>query len=64
MGLIGTRSVSKQIPGIHDIKEKPRAHLRGITAVNALEALRADRTIRRRSRPSKPTRRTWALACC
>ncbi|CAD0266128.1 cytochrome bd-I ubiquinol oxidase subunit CydA [Pseudomonas veronii] len=45
MGLIGTRSVSKQIPGIHDIKAKNRARiLRGITAVNALEALRADRT--------------------
>ena len=44
MGLIGTRSVSKQIPGIHDIKEKNRARIvRGIVAVNALEALRARR---------------------
>ncbi|MCP2073102.1 UNVERIFIED_ORG: cytochrome d ubiquinol oxidase subunit I [Pseudomonas lini] len=44
MGLIGTRSVSKQIPGIHDIKEKNRARIiRGITAVNALETLRANR---------------------
>ncbi len=45
MGLIGTRSVSKQIPGIHAIKEKNRARIvRGIVAVNALEALRKQRT--------------------
>ncbi len=44
MGLIGTRSVNKQIPGIHDIKEKNRARIvRGIVAVNALEALRRRR---------------------
>ena len=41
MGLIGTRSVSKQIPGILEIKERNRAHItQGIVAVNALEALR------------------------
>jgi cytochrome d ubiquinol oxidase subunit I len=34
MGLIGTRSVSKQIPGIHDIKAKNRERIvRGIEAV-------------------------------
>jgi cytochrome d ubiquinol oxidase subunit I len=45
MGLIGTRSVSQQIPGIHEIKEKNRARIiRGISAVNALEALRANRS--------------------
>ena len=44
MGLIGTRSVSKEIPGIHEIKAKNRERiLRGIVAVNALEALRARR---------------------
>jgi len=44
MGLIGTRSVDKQIIGIHEIKEKNRARiLRGITAVNALETLRKHR---------------------
>jgi cytochrome d ubiquinol oxidase subunit I len=41
MGLIGTRSVSKQIPGIAEIKERNRARItQGIVAVNALEALR------------------------
>ncbi len=44
MGLIGTRSVSKQIPGILEIREKNRARiLNGIGAVQALEALRRDR---------------------
>ena len=44
MGLIGTRSISKEIPGIHEIKAKNRERiLRGIVAVNALEALRAHR---------------------
>ena len=45
MGLIGTRSISKQIPGIHEIKAKNRERiLQGIVAVNALEALRANRS--------------------
>jgi cytochrome d ubiquinol oxidase subunit I len=45
MGLIGTRSVDKQIPGIHQIKEHNRAHiLSGIEAVRSLKALRADPT--------------------
>ena len=44
MGLIGTRSITKEIPGIHEIKAKNRARIqRGIVAVNALEALRANR---------------------
>ena len=44
MGLIGTRSVSRQIPGIHDIKIKNRERVvHGIVAVKALEALRANR---------------------
>jgi len=43
MGLIGTRSVSKQIPGIRQIKEKNRARiLSGMVAVAALEGLQAD----------------------
>jgi cytochrome d ubiquinol oxidase subunit I len=44
MGLIGTRSLTKQIPGIRQIKAKNRERiLRGIVTVNALEALRANR---------------------
>ncbi len=44
MGLIGTRSISKEIPGIAEIKEKNRERIeRGIHAVTALEALRANR---------------------
>jgi cytochrome d ubiquinol oxidase subunit I len=44
MGLIGTRSVSKQIPGIHDIKEKNRARIvRGIRPSCAGSAARAPR---------------------
>ncbi|MGD9832219.1 MAG: cytochrome ubiquinol oxidase subunit I [Piscinibacter sp.] len=44
MGLIGTRSVSQQIPGIHDIKAKNRERIvNGITAVIALETLRQHR---------------------
>ena len=43
MGLIGTRSVSKQIPGIREIKEKNRGRiLSGIEAVKALELLRRE----------------------
>ena len=44
MGLIGTRSVSKTIPGIHDIKRQNRERIvNGIAAVTALEALRQHR---------------------
>jgi len=44
MGLLGTRSLNKEIPGIHEIKAKNRERIvRGIVAVNALEALRKDR---------------------
>jgi cytochrome d ubiquinol oxidase subunit I len=43
MGLIGTRSLTKEIPGIKDIKAKNRIRiLSGIEAVKALEALRRD----------------------
>lgn len=45
MGIIGTRSLSKTIPGIDDIKAKNRERiLNGIPAVVALEQLRADRS--------------------
>jgi cytochrome d ubiquinol oxidase subunit I len=44
MGLIGTRSVSKQIPGIHEIKLKNRERvMRGLLALTALETLRKER---------------------
>ncbi len=44
MGLIGTRSITKEIPGIREIKAKNRLRiLHGILAVNALEALRRER---------------------
>ena len=44
MGLIGTRSIDKEIPGIHEIKANNRERiLRGIVAVNALDALRSNR---------------------
>lgn len=44
MGVIGTRSLSKQIPGIRDIKARNRERIeRGIHAVTALEALRKHR---------------------
>jgi len=43
MGLIGTRSISEQIPGILEIKAHNRTRIEsGIHAVAALEALRAD----------------------
>ena len=43
MGLIGTRSIDKQIPGILEIKEINRGRIQnGILAVTALEALRKD----------------------
>ena len=41
MGLIGTRSITKEIPGIHEIKAKNHTRIEnGIHAVTALEALR------------------------
>jgi len=44
MGLIGTRSVSREIPGIVEIKAKNRERIaRGVRALSALEALRRDR---------------------
>ncbi|MBN8489274.1 MAG: cytochrome ubiquinol oxidase subunit I [Burkholderiales bacterium] len=45
MGLIGTRSLSKEIPGIHEIKARNRERIvNGIRAVVALETLRKDRS--------------------
>ena len=44
MGLIGTRSVSKQIPGIEEIKARNRERIvAGVQAVTALERLRKNR---------------------
>ncbi len=44
MGLIGTRSVSKEIPGIHEIMAANRARIvSGQQAVMALDTLRANR---------------------
>lgn len=44
MGLIGTRSVTHTMPGIHDIKKRNRDRiLSGVNAVIALEALRKNR---------------------
>ncbi len=44
MGVIGTRSISKEIPGIREIKAKNRLRIEsGIVAVTALEALRKHR---------------------
>ncbi len=44
MGLIGTRSLDKQIPGIKEIKEKNRERIEsGVHAVQALEALRKNK---------------------
>jgi cytochrome d ubiquinol oxidase subunit I len=44
MGLIGTRSVTKEIPGIREIKAKNRERIvDGIAAVTALETLRKHR---------------------
>lgn len=43
MGLIGTRTIDKEIPGILEIKELNRERIKnGIQAVTALEALRKD----------------------
>jgi cytochrome d ubiquinol oxidase subunit I len=44
MGIIGTRSLSKEIPGIIEIKEQNRVRIiNGIQAVKLLEELRKDR---------------------
>ena len=44
LGLIGTRSVSRELPGIHQIKARNRERIeRGAQAVIALEALRSNR---------------------
>jgi len=44
MGLIGTRSFTREIPGIAEIKEKNRARIEsGMIAVSAMEELRKDK---------------------
>lgn len=44
MGLIGTRSLSREIPGIKELKERHRARIEsGMLAVAALDALRKNR---------------------
>ncbi|XWN33155.1 MAG: cytochrome ubiquinol oxidase subunit I [Devosia sp.] len=45
MGLIGTRSLDQQIPGIFELVDKAEGRIRnGLTAYDALEAIKADRT--------------------
>ncbi len=45
MGLIGTRSLTQEIPGIREIKDKNRERIhQGILAVTALETLRRNRS--------------------
>lgn len=45
MGLIGTRSIDQQIPGIFDLVEKAETRIRdGLTAYDALEKIKADRS--------------------
>jgi cytochrome d ubiquinol oxidase subunit I len=45
MGLIGTRSISEEIPGIFELVERAEGHIReGILAYDALERIKADRT--------------------
>ncbi len=45
MGLIGTRSVDREIPGIDQLIERARGRIRdGIAAYDALERLKLDRT--------------------
>jgi cytochrome d ubiquinol oxidase subunit I len=64
MGLIGTRSLTKEIPGIHEIKAKNRERIEtGIEAVTALESLRKNRNEAAQARFER-TRPTSALACC
>ncbi|MBN9064334.1 MAG: cytochrome ubiquinol oxidase subunit I [Rhizobiales bacterium] len=44
MGLIGTRSIDKEIPGIDQLVERAEARIRdGLVAYDALEKLKADR---------------------
>ena len=65
MGLIGTRSMTKEIPGINEIMAKNRERIvSGIEAVTALEALRKNPTTPRCGRRSNSTRPTSASACC
>jgi cytochrome bd-type quinol oxidase subunit 1 len=65
MGLIGTRSVSKQIPGIHEIMAQNRLRIQsGMLAVQALETCGVIVWTVRPTRCWKRTSRIWALACC
>ena len=45
MGLIGTRSIDQEIPGIHELVDRAEQRIRdGIPAYDALERIKADRT--------------------
>ncbi len=45
MGIIATRSLDQELPGIHELVDKAKARIRnGLKAYDALEALRADRS--------------------
>ena len=69
MGLIGTRSLTTEIPGINDLVQRTEQYIRnGIEAYGALEAIRAAgprARCRPRPRPSSRTRAgNWATRCC
>jgi cytochrome d ubiquinol oxidase subunit I len=65
MGLIGTRSVSKQIPGIHEIMAQNRcAFSPACWRCRRWKPCGVIATTVRPTRCWKRTSRIWALACC
>ena len=68
MGLIGTRSLTTEIPGINDLVAQAETRIRiGIIAYDALMHIREARDARRpgdHARRSRNTRPTWALPSC
>ena len=67
MGLIGTRSLTEEMPGINELVAEAEDRIRsGIIAYDALMTIRAAarRTPPRRGRGSRRTPPTWASPSC
>ena len=64
MGLIGTRSIDEQIPGIFDLVQHAEARIQnGLTAYAALQKFKANRTIPPRASLSSSRARIWVTHC-
>ena len=65
LGLVATRSLDKEVPGVYELVEHARQRIAsGVKAHQALQGCEPIAMTRELERCSKPTRRTLVTDCC